>query len=349
MSDQYRESGVDIAAGDAASRLAATAARSTFAGRMGKIGQPVDLPGGFAGVLDFGDFYLVQCCDTVGTKIDLAKKVNDYSQLGADLLAMVSDDAICLGAEVVSITNTFETHKINSTEIGIMMESLAAACREQQIVIAGGEIAEVGDKINGTSWGADAIGIVKKDKVITGEKVAAGDAIIALQENGFRCNGYSLVRKILREHAPDDLALAKKCIAGSLVYHNAILAVCGHYGETAQATVTGIAHITGGGIPGNLNRILKKKNLGAKLTNLFAPPAAMQKLKELGEISTSEFFQVWNGGNGMLLTCPLAEAEKIITILKTHGRNAQIAGEVTETNIIEITAWNGESVSYSVA
>ncbi len=348
MSDHYRQAGVDIAAGDAASRLAASAAKSTFAGRAGKIGEPVDLPGGFAGALDFGDYYLVQCCDTVGTKIDLCKQVGDYSQLGKDLLAMVADDAVCLGAETVSITNTFETDSIKSDEIGIMMESLANACREQQIVIAGGEIAEVGAKIDGTSWGADAVGIVKKNKVITGEHVQAGDAIIALAETGFRCNGYSLIRKILREKAPDDIQLAKQCITGSLVYQSAILAVHGRYDERAKATITGIAHITGGGIPGNLNRILKRKNLGAKLTNLFSPPEAMQELQQLGEISTSELFEVWNGGNGMLLTCPANDVESIVSLLYENGRAAQLAGEVTDSGMIEINAWNGEAISYLV-
>lgn len=349
MSENYAASGVDIAAGDAASHIAATAAKTTFAGRIGMIGQPVNLPGGFAGVLDFGEFYLVQCCDTVGTKIDLATRLADYSALGNDLLAMVADDAVCLGAETVSITNTFETQKINSQNIGIMMESLAAACREQKIVISGGEIAEVGEKITGTSWGADAIGIVKKDRIITGENVRVGDALIALQEDGFRCNGYSLVRKILRDKAPDNTALAKDCLRGSLVYHNAILAVHGRFDESPKAIINGIAHITGGGIPGNVKRILKKPGFGARFTHLFSPPEVMQKLKKLGAISTEEFFEVWNGGNGMILACPPSEAEKIVSILKANGKRAQLAGEVTNTGTIEIDAWNGENVVYQIS
>ncbi len=349
MSEHYRQAGVDIAAGDTASSAAAAAARSTFAGRAGKIGAPVDLPGGFAGALDFGDFYLVQCCDTVGTKIDLCKRVGDYSQLGHDLLAMVADDAVCLGAEVVSLTNTFETDSIRQDDIATMMQSLAAACRAQQIVIAGGEIAEVGAKIDGTSWGADAVGIVAKDKVITGKQVQAGDAIIALEETGFRCNGYSLVRKIIREYAPDDTALMQECITGSRVYHKAILAVHGRYGETAKATITGIAHITGGGIPGNLNRILKKRGLGARLDGLFAPPPAMQRLQALGSVPAQEFYQVWNGGNGMLLTCPNTEAARIVELLEQNGAPARVAGEVISGDSIELHAWNGEQLSYPLA
>ncbi|QQS59016.1 hypothetical protein IPN35_05530 [Candidatus Peregrinibacteria bacterium] len=344
MSQSYKDAGVDIVAGDSASRLAATAAKTTFSGRVGKIGAPVDLPGGFAGMLDFGDFYLVQCCDTVGTKIDLAEQVGDFSGLGFDLLAMVADDAVCLGAEVVSLTNTFETGAINSEEIGAMMNSLAVACRDQNIVIAGGEIAEVGKKVNGTSWGADAVGIVEKNKVITGEKVRAGDAIIALKETGFRCNGYSLVRKILKEISADS-SLLQKCVRPSTVYHSAVLSLCGRYREPAKISVSGIAHITGGGISGNLFRILKN-GCGAKLNSLFFPPEEMIFLAEKGGVNTREFYQVWNGGNGMLLVIPQEEAKYAVTLLGENGVSAQICGEITDSGKIELLAWNEEQIIY---
>lgn len=346
MTDKYREAGVDIAAGDAASALAASAAKSTYAGRAGMIGMPVTLENGFAGALDFGDFYLVQCCDTVGTKIDLAAQSGDFSGLGHDLLAMVADDAICLGAEVISITNTFETAKVDTAEIGVMMRSLAEACQKQQIVIAGGEIAEVGKKISGTSWGADAVGIVKKERMITGDDIEAGDIIIALREYGFRCNGYSLVRKILREHAPRDLELINACLRPSTVYQAGLLSVIGRYGQKAKARIKGLAHITGGGIPGNLRRILKKQHLGALLTRLYSPPEPMVRLKELGGVTTSEFFEVWNAGNGMLLVCDATEAEAVISGLKKAGIESCIAGEVTPLDRIEIHAWNGSTLVY---
>lgn len=348
MSESYKQSGVDIAAGDTASALAAKAAKSTFAGRSGKIGQPVDLPGGFAGVLDFGEYYLVQCCDTVGTKIDLCRITGDYSELGFDLLAMVSDDAACLGSEVISLTNTFEIDSIDAEKIGVMMDSLAQACRDQNIVIAGGEIAEVGSKIQGTSWGADAVGIVEKDRVITGEHIQPGDAIIALQETGFRCNGYSLVRKIIREQFGNDVGLLRKCQKGSTVYHAAVLDICGRYGEERAANIHGIAHITGGGIPGNIKRILKKKNFGARLTNLFSPTKEMLLLAEEADIPAAELYEVWNSGNGMLLVCPPSDAEKIIGILQKRGVVAQVAGEVTNSHDIQIAAWNGEEVVYAL-
>ena len=340
MSEAYKRAGVDIAAGDAASSAAGKAAKTTFAGRKGKIGEPVNLPGGFAGVLDFGEYYVVQCCDTVGTKIDLAEKTGDFSGLGYDLLAMVADDAACLGAEVVSITNTFETKKIDAKNIEAMMNSLAKACCEQNIVIAGGEIAEVGEKIQGTSWGADAIGVVKKDRIITGENIAEGDTVIALQETSFRCNGYSLVRKILREHAPENADLYKRCAAPSTVYHSAVLSVLGRFDEARKVELTGIAHITGGGIPGNINRILRKEHLGVRLDALFPLSPEMHELATLGNIPLREVYQVWNGGNGMLVTCHPSDAETVLSLFTQSGVKAQRAGEITASGVVEIQTSN---------
>ncbi len=156
----YAEAGIDIVAGDQISKKAYQYAKSTFGSRQGRIGEPVVGDGGFAGMLNMGDFYMTQCCDTVGTKITIAEKTKHFAGLGDDLLCMVADDAICSGAEVVSITNTFETKKIHQADIEAMMDSLAKICQKQQIVIPGGEVAEVGDMTNGTSWGADTTTIM---------------------------------------------------------------------------------------------------------------------------------------------------------------------------------------------
>jgi phosphoribosylformylglycinamidine cyclo-ligase len=337
----YKDSGVDIELGDAASQIAFKQAQSTFPLRQGLIGDPLADSQSFAGLLDFGKFYLTQCCDTVGTKIDLAASLGDFSTLGFDLLAMIADDAVCLGAEVVSITNTFETAKIKIAEIETMMQSLAKAAQEQKIVIAGGEIAEVGDKIKGTSWGGDAVGIVKKDHVIDSANLKVGSSVIALKEKGFRCNGFSLVRKILSNHFEVGSVkwrqLASKALEASIVYHRAILALHGDYQTSEpQVTLEAVAHITGGGIPGNLRRILKKNNLGARLEAIHEPPAIMQELQELGQVSDEEAYRAWNMGNGMLLVTPESQAKKAVTILKEQGINAQIAGTITKNPEIYI-------------
>ncbi len=345
MSQKYAESGVDISAGDAASRCAGREAKKTFLARMGMMGSAVDLPGGFAGILDMGDFYAVHNCDGVGTKIDLAEKNDAFDELGADLLAMVADDAVCVGAEPVSMVNTFDVEKINAEKIERMMKSLSEACIAQKIVISGGEIAELGNLVSGATWNATALGILEKTKFLSGQKIKVGDTVIALEEKGFRANGFSLVRKILRDNHLEVSDFAKKCLRGSTIYADAILEVLGRFGQKSQAEIRGMAHITGGGIPGNFFRILPP-SCGARLDHLFAPGAEMQELKAMGSVSTREFFEVWNAGNGMLLVSAASEAEKIREILASRGIAAQIAGEITDSGKIEITAWNGEKLEY---
>ncbi|MCK5472108.1 phosphoribosylformylglycinamidine cyclo-ligase, partial [Candidatus Gracilibacteria bacterium] len=196
---KYALAGVNIAEGDAASKLAGKFAATTFAGRRGRIGKPVKLPSGFAGVLDFGNYYLVMGDDGVGTKMEVAERMRKFDTLGTDLLAMVADDTVCLGAEVVAITNTLDTPKVSKKNTGELLKGLAKSCEKEKIAIAGGEIAEVGKAVNGMVWNATAIGVVEKKKIILGDKIRAGDAVIALKENGLRSNGFSLARKILED------------------------------------------------------------------------------------------------------------------------------------------------------
>ena len=332
--ENYKKAGVDIFAGDQASKIAFSLAKKTFPSRKNLIGEPFSADGGFAGMLDFGNFFLAQCCDTVGTKIDLCEKLNYFEELGKDLLAMVCDDAICLGAETVAITNTFETKKIDQRKIEKMMTSLSKICQKQKIIISGGEIAEVGEKINGTSWGADAIAICEKNKILRKENVCVGDKIISLQEKGFRCNGFSLIRKILQKNWNEDLA--KKCLLGSQVFSAAILKILGRFGEKPKGEISAIAHITGGGIPGNLCRILPSGH-GANLEDIFPPSNFVVEIAKLGKIPAKEFYEVFNGGNGMMIISPENSVEKILEILHIEKINAKICGRIIKEPKITIS------------
>ncbi|MCF7836880.1 phosphoribosylformylglycinamidine cyclo-ligase [Candidatus Gracilibacteria bacterium] len=341
-SKKYASAGVNIAEGDAASKLAGKFAALTFAGRKG-IGKPVKLTGGFAGILDFGKFYLVMGDDGVGTKMEVAEKMKKFDTLGSDLLAMVVDDAVCLGAEVVAMTNTLDTQKVNQKIVGGLLKGLAKVCRNEGVVIAGGELAEVGKAVNGMVWNATAIGIVDKKKVILGDKIKVGDAIIALKEDGLRSNGFSLARKILADKFGENyhrkfLGMKKwgeLLLTPSRIYHSAILELVGRFGEKPKVAVKGICHITGGGIPGNLPRILPK-GLGAKLTNLWKPAAWVKELIRIGKVSEDEAREVWNLGNGMLLVVNPKDIDKTLEILRKRKIPARIAGEITKGGKIVI-------------
>ena len=340
---KYAVAGVDIAEGDAASRIAGKFAGTTFPGRRGRIGAPVKLPGGFAGILDFGKYYLVTGDDGVGTKMEVAERAGKFDSLGADLVAMVADDAVCLGAEVVSITNTLDARKLDRRVVGELLRGLAKSCRAERIAIAGGELAEIGDAVRGMVWNATAIGIVAKNRIILGDKIRPGDAIISLRESGLRSNGFSLARKILADKFGKNWHSAKfggkkwgdRLLTPSRIFHSAILDLVGRFGESRKVDVRGICHITGGGIAGNLPRILRGK-LGARLDNLWNAPKFVDELVRVGKISVAESREVWNLGNGMLVVVATKDVARTLAILAKNKIAARVAGEITNSGKIEI-------------
>ncbi len=307
----YKQAGVDVEAGDEASRIAYENAKKTFTARKGLFANPVTLDGGYAGLIDMGDFYLVQNDDGIGTKSIVAEKVGKYDTLGYDLLCMVVDDAVCLGAEVISITNTIDTNKVDPAIVEQMMQGLSKACIEQKVLIPGGEIGELPDLANGITWNAAAVGVVAKDKVIDGSKIAVGNTLIALPSYNFRSNGLTLARFVLRNKFGDDWysvpfnenkTWGEAVLEPSVIYHDALLQLLGRYGQERKFDLNGISHITGGGIEGNLPRILKKSGLGAKVTlpNELIPET-MRKLMDIGNIDLDEALKTWNMGIAMIL------------------------------------------------
>jgi phosphoribosylformylglycinamidine cyclo-ligase len=331
----YEDSGVNIEMGDACSRLAYNAAKATFSARKGMIGEPLVDEGGFSGALDMGDFYLVQNDDGVGSKIQIAEMIGQYNTLGYDLLAMVTDDAICVGAETISVTNTLDVDKVDPAKIEPLMEGLKEAAIEQKVVVPGGEIAELGNMVNGYLWNATAVGIVEKSKMITGANIQSGDKIIGLRSAGIRSNGFSLVRYILKEKFGDDWANEKydetqtwgqATLTPSVIYSNCILDMHGRYKQPAKLELKGVVHVTGGGIHGNMDRILKKTGTKADLNNLPEPHEVMKKLMELGSVSEDEAYKTWNMGVGMILITN--DTDQALEICGQHEIEAQIIGEI---------------------
>lgn len=344
----YRKAGVDIEAGDDASRIAYIYAKSTFPSRKGMIGEPVVDEGSYAGLIDMGSFYLVQCDDGVGTKIEIAEKIGKFDTLGYDLLAMVADDAVCLGAETISISNTIDTNKVDSYIIEELMKGLSQACIEQKVIIPGGEIAELGKSVNGNIWNATAVGVLEKEKVITGSEIQVGNKIIALKENGFRSNGFSLVRYILEnkygkdiyhQESPYGKIWGEILLESSQIYSAELLNILGRFGEQRAINIKGISHITGGGIAGNFNRILKDKKLGADFFNIFEPAEMVKEIQKIGNVAEAEAYKTWNMGNGMMLVVSPQNAEKVLQELKIE---AKISGEITNSGIIEIQTKGNE-------
>lgn len=336
----YEESGVNIELGDKCSAIAYNAAKNTFIGRKGMIGEPAVDDGGFAGVMDMGDYYLVQNDDGIGTKMIIAEKINKLDTMGYDLVAMVADDAACIGAETISISNTLDVNEVNEDKVSQLMSGLERAALEHKIVIPGGEIAELGDMVNGYVWNSTAVGVVDKDKLITGKDIQPGDKIIGLKSAGLRSNGFSLVRHILHnafgeawhlEKYDADMTWGQAVLTPSKIYCSAIMDMHGRKGEKPKVQLKGVVHVTGGGIAGNLVRILKKTGLGAKINNLPEPHGVIQKLMQLGSVEKQEAYRTWNMGVGMILISN--DTEKITEICNSHNIESQIIGEVQEGDI----------------
>lgn len=346
----YKDSGVDIDAGNAASSTAYSHAKSTFASRAGMMGEPVSEDGGFAGLLDMGDFYLVQNDDGTGSKMELAVAMQKFDTIGSDLVAMVVDDAICMGAEVVSLSNTLDVPSVDQSMIDALLAGLSKACTEQKIVLPGGEIAEVPGAVNSPVWNATSVGIVKKDKVIDTSTISEGDVVVALRSGVARSNGFSLIRKILSDaHGKDWYAVewnngmtwGEVMLTPSVIYHGALLSVLGRYGEDRTINIKGLAHITGGGIAENLKRTLKKSGCGAELTNLFPPHDAIKDLITLGNVAINEAYRTWNMGNGMLVVIDSVDADTCITAMSSAGIDAQVAGTITAHSDVVVHAFDG--------
>ncbi len=341
----YKQAGVDINMGDKCSAIAYAAAKRTFAGRKGMIGVPVNIEGGFTGALDFGDYYMVFNSDGVGSKMMVGAAAGKYDTLGYDLLAMVTDDAVCVGAETIAITNTIDTSKVDARVVEPLLKGLEKACLEQKVVIPGGEIGEMPDMVKGNLWNSSAIGIVEKDKFILGRDVKPGDAIIGLRSRGFRSNGFALVRHVLQKKFGAKWAgkkfedAAKKAkgsnkgktwgemvLTPSIIYSDALLSLLGRFGEKRVCNIKALAHVTGGGLPGNVVRVLGK--YGADLTDLWPAHEMMTRLQEYGRVADREAYEVWIMGVGMTIVSN--EFEKIEAAMKKHGIQAKIIGEVSK-------------------
>jgi len=339
----YGDAGVDLELSDLCSKIMYEASLETFQNRDCRFGEPVIQSGGFSGpiyVPELDDAFILKNSDGVGTKVEIAEKLGDHTTMAFDLIAMVVDDAAAMGAEAFAITDTLNVSELKLETIVQLAAGLTHAARRARIAVVGGEIAVLGNRINGEYvWDADGIAVLERSKQIDTSHIEPGDKIYALLEQGFRSNGFSLIRKILTKcfgedwvNAPyhNELSWGEAVLTPSIIYTPIIVDAVGGYGEMPRVPIKGISHITGGGIPGNLARILPK-GLGAHVDVEPIPP--MLKLQELGEVPDEEAYRVWNMGAGMLLVC---DDEEIVEIAEEYHVEAVEVGEVTDSKVITI-------------
>lgn len=349
----YKKAGVDIKKGDEASKILYEAAKLTFDNRKDLIGEVIVPFDDFSGVRAIDVSKLpkgsLMCMgfDGVGTKVEIAQRMNKHDTIAFDLIAMVADDAIVRGAEPVLVGSVLDVNSIKIEAVKQLADGYVKAAKEANVAIINGELAELGDGVGGYgnfkyNWCSSLIWFANKNKLFTGNEVNVNDSVVVFEELGFRSNGLSLVRRIFEEkfgpdwhnHKFEGKKLGEHVLVPSTIYSKAIVSMHGGFNSSGSCEIHGVAHITGGGIPGKLGRILKKKKLGAELNNLFKPCSAMLHCQKLGKISDEEAYRTWNMGNGLAVITP--EPEKVIEEAKRFGINAKLAGKVIEENKITI-------------
>ena len=357
--EKQQSSGLDIELGNACSRTAFGWAKRTFGNRTGKAGETaLDVDGAFSNMMIFGKERIGITSDGIGTKIELAERTGIYDTLGFDLVAMVVDDLATAGFEPTSISNIIDADKLDHDVIDAMMRGLHDAANFAGISISGGEIAELGGRINGYgegmhfNWASTAVGVLPAalERPIDGRGLAVGDVVISLQSPTFRSNGFSKIRRVMQASFGDEWHNAIYDEATGETYGRALLGACLIYSPLIQdfiakgLKINGLAHITGGGIADNFSRVLKANNLGAVLDSLFAPTALMQKVQELGNVSDEDAYLYWNMANGMLMAVPAGEEAKALEIAAARGYAAKVAGRIVAEPTCTVVTHRGNTL-----
>lgn len=352
----YKESGVDIELGDNVSEIMYNAAKRTWANRKGLLGEVIVPVDDFTGVRAIDVSGLPQGTmmnigfDGVGTKIEIAERLGDYHTIAHDLIAMVCDDAVVRGAEPVLVGSILDVNSLRSSEgpyleqVRELARGMIDAASDANVAVVNGEVAELGSRVGGyggfnCNWGAACVWFANRERMFTGHEVKPRDFLIGLREDGFRSNGLSLVRRIMQkgygaEWHIEAKKYAQAILKPSQVYSKAVVEMFGGLDKEPKAELHGVAHITGGGIPGKLGRMLKPSGLGAVISDAWEPPSIMRLVQERGGVSDEEAYRTWNMGYGMILATP--DPEDVIKVAYKHSLSAQVIGRVAIGTEIKI-------------
>ncbi len=325
----YADAGVDIDAGNRlVSRIAPLAEGTRRPGMMAGLG-------GFGALFDlkaagYRDPLLVACTDGVGTKLKLAQVLGEHRTIGIDLVAMSVNDLLVQGAEPLLFLDYFATGRLEVERAAEVIEGIARGCRVAGCALVGGETAEMPGIYQGDDYdlAGFCIGAVERDQVIDGSAVREGDALVALASSGPHSNGYSLIRRVIeRSHADlsqelEGETLGRRLLAPTRIYVPAILPLLRRH------EIRAMAHITGGGLPENLPRVLPEGMRAVIDTRSWEWPAVFRWLQQAGGIETGEMYRTFNCGVGMVLVIAPEEAETLLEDLAAAGEQAWVIGHV---------------------
>ncbi len=337
----YAQAGVDIDAGDRVVGLIERHMRSTYGPRV--LGKH----GGFAGMLrldyneklfarNYREPVLVSCTDGVGTKLKLAIALDRHDTIGQDCVAMNVNDMIVQGAEPLLFLDYLGVHKVVPEQIALIVKGVADGCRLAGCALLGGETAEMPDIYQEGDYDVAgfAVGVVELKRVIDGERCEKGDVILGLASSGVHSNGYTLVRAILCEAKLDlhkrydeletDRTLGEVLLEPTRIYAKQIVSLLRRY--KVKRPIGGMAHITGGGLPGNVNRALPA-NLNARIDlQSWNVPPIFDFLQRRGRVERDEMFRVFNMGIGYVCIVRPHFADAVAEQLRRLGETVYTLG-----------------------
>lgn len=358
----YTAAGVDVAAGERAVALmrghVESTRRSEVLGGLGGFGGMFALPAGYR------EPVLVASTDGVGTKTAIATEVGRFDTIGIDLVAMCVDDVVCTGAEPLAFLDYIAVGELDPIAVAELVGGVAAGCREAGCALVGGETAEHPGLLAAGAFdlAGTAIGVVERTRMIDGAAVRAGDAIVGVTSSGLHANGYSLVRSLVTRWdldlaepyqarlrrtlgdaaTGDAVALAANESMATLgevlltptrIYARAILAVRASLVSRGW-DLLGLAHITGGGLPGNVPRALPD-GLAARLDpSRWAMPSVLHLIGALAGMDPGEIRATFNGGLGMIAVVTPAAVPATIAALAGQGLQGLLVGEVVEAEAL---------------
>lgn len=341
----YEESGVSIDANDRMVERISRSVASTHGPRV------IGLENGFAGLfrLDYDEKLfkknyrhpvLVACTDGVGTKILIAQQAGRYDTVGIDLVAMSVNDMIVQGAEPLFFLDYLAVNKLDPETVAQMVESVATGCRMADCALIGGETAEMPDIYGKDEYdmAGFAVGVVERDRVITGSSVQAGDVVLGLASSGLHSNGFSLVRHICfkknklnvsdRIDELDGKPLGDVLLEPTRIYVKSVIDVL--HGYKVKKVVHGMAHITGGGLVGNIPRVLPKDCDCVLNRDAWQAPKIFGYLQKIGPVEEEEMFRVFNMGIGFVMIVAPDFADAISARLVKSGEQVYQIGTITE-------------------
>jgi phosphoribosylformylglycinamidine cyclo-ligase len=336
MGESYQAAGVDIGAGEAAVERIKAKVRSTYRpevlGDIGGFGGLVSLPSGYEQPV------LVSSTDGVGTKAMVARAAGRYDTIGIDLVAMCVDDVVCQGAEPLFFLDYVSVGKLDPEQVDLLVTGVVEGCRQAGCALVGGEMAEHPGAMEPGEFDlvGFVVGVAERDRLLTGSAAQPGDALVGLPSPGLRSNGYSLARRVLFDVAglglDDELfggrTVADELLVPSVIYAPAVLRLLGPDGVDVRA----VAHVTGGGLVGNLPRVLPAGVDAHVDRSTWEQPRVFREIQRLGSVDGDEMARVFNLGIGMVIAVPPADVGRALALLAESGHRAVEIGRLAPSS-----------------